>query len=463
MPKKGLTGLSFYHSILPQQIRYLMTDLLCLKIERRRKVEMAQKGFIKVFLSVVSLVLLLGFSVSAQAQQKVIKIGAVYPLTGNIASTGLDNKRGVDLAVDIINGKYDLDLPLAKSEGLPNLGGAKIEIVYADTKGDPKNGMSETERLITQEKVVGIIGAYQSSVTKTASQVTERLKIPYVCSDSSSPTLTERGFKYFFRVSPHDAIFAHDQFQFLKDLEKKTGQKVKTIALLYENTEFGANVGKAEKKYAEQYGYKVVADVTYAANATDVTSEVGRLMSSNPDVLLHASYITDAILFTKTFKERGFQPKGILTMAGYIEPGYLPAIKADGNNIMVRSTFALDLAKKKKLVAQVNQLFKKKYGIDMSENAARSFMAPFVLAEAINRAKTTEAEAVVNALLATNIPGKQIIYPWKGIKFDPQSHQNIYAQGTLVQILNQEYVTVWPFDAAAKQVVWPFPAWKGRK
>jgi len=421
---------------------------------------MRVKSWITIFMS---LFLLMVFSNPVPAQQKVIKIGAVYPLTGNIASTGLDCRRGVDLAVDIINGKYDLDLPLAKSEGLPNLGGAKLEIVYADTKGDPKNGMSEAERLIAQEKVVAMIGAYQSSVTKTASQATERLKVPYVCSDSSSPTLTERAYKYFFRVSPHDAIFAHDQLVFLKDLEKKTGKKIQTVALLYENTEFGSNAGKYLKKYAQEFGYKVVADVSYSANATDVTSEVGTLVKSKPDVLMHASYITDAILFTKTFKEMGFAPKGILTMAGYIEPGYLPAVKADGNYIIIRSTFALDLAKKKPLVAKVNQLFKKKYGIDMSENAARSFMAPFVLADAINRAKTTESEAVVKALLATNITGKQVIYPWKGIKFDPASHQNIYAQGTLVQIQNQDYVTVWPFASAAKEVVWPFPAWKGRK
>jgi branched-chain amino acid transport system substrate-binding protein len=425
---------------------------------------MESKNFIKVLSgALLSLSLVLVLFISAQAEQKVIKIGAVYPLTGNISSTGLDCKRGVDLAVDIINGKYDLDLPLAKSEGLPNLGGAKIEIVYADTKGDPKNGMSEAERLITSEKVVAMIGAYQSAVTKTASQMTERLTIPYVCSDSSSPTLTERGFKFFFRVSPHDDIFAKNQFQFLKDLEKKTGQKVKNVAVLYENTEFGSNAGKAYKKYAAEFGYNVVADITYAANATDVTSEVGKLIVSKPDVLMHASYITDAILFTKTFKEMGFQPKGIMTMAGYIEPGYLAAIKADGNYVIVRSTFALDLAKKKPLVARVNDLFRKKYGIDMSENAARSFMAPFVLAEAINRAKSTDPAAVVKALHETNIPGDQTIYPWEGIKFDPQSNQNIYARGTLVQILNQEYVTIWPFDSASKQVVWPFPSWKDRK
>jgi branched-chain amino acid transport system substrate-binding protein len=412
----------------------------------------------------LTLLLSLALASAGVAADQVIKIGAVYPLTGNIASTGLDCLHGAELAVDIINGKYpDLNLPLAKTEGLPNLGGAKLKLIVADTKGEPRNGQAEAERLVTQEKVVGMIGAYQSAVTKTASQATERLKIPFVCSDSSSPTLTERGLKYFFRVSPHDAGFARDQLQFLKDVEKAKGVKIGTIAVLYENTEFGSNVGKQVLMLAPEYGFKIVADISYSANATDVTSEVGRLIKASPDVLMHASYITDAILFTKTFKEMGFNPKGILTFAGYIEPGYLPAVKADGNDIIVRSTFALDLAKRKPLVAKVNALFKKKYGIDMSENAARSFAAPFVFADAINRARTTEAEAVVKTLLATNIPGSEFIYPWKGIQFDPKSHQNIHARGILVQIQNQNYVTVWPFDSAAADVIWPFPAWKTRK
>jgi branched-chain amino acid transport system substrate-binding protein len=202
-------------------------------------------------LFVLTVLLSLSMASAGVAADKVIKIGAVYPLTGNIASTGLDCRRGVELAVDIINGKYpDLNLPLAKTEGLPNLGGAKLEIVFADTKGEPRNGQAEAERLVTQEKVVAMIGAYQSSVTKTASQATERLKIPYVCSDSSSPALTERDLKYFFRVSPHDAIFVRDQFNFLRDLEKARNVKFHTIAALYENTEFGSNVGKQILKVA---------------------------------------------------------------------------------------------------------------------------------------------------------------------------------------------------------------------
>src|SRR6516225_3610038 len=114
------------------------------------------------------------------AAPKSIKIGGLYPLTGNLASTGLDCKRGSELAVDIINGNYDLNLPLAKTEGIPSLGGAKIEMVWADTKGEPKNGQAEAERVVTQDGAVGVIGAYQSAVTKTASQATERLRIPYV-------------------------------------------------------------------------------------------------------------------------------------------------------------------------------------------------------------------------------------------------------------------------------------------
>jgi branched-chain amino acid transport system substrate-binding protein len=401
----------------------------------------------------------LGISCS-KPNPKVIRIGAIYPLSGPVASTGKDCLNGAELAVDIINGKYDLDLPMARTEGIPNLGGAKLELVVADSKGDPKNGPTEVERLVTQDKVSAIIGTYQSSVTKTASEATERLKVPYVCSDSSSPTLTERGFRYFFRASPHDARFARDQFDFLKELWREKQQKIETIAVLYENTEFGVNVGKQVVKLAPEYGYRIVADVSYANNASDVHGEVDKLVKANPDVLMHASYISDAILFTKTFKEMGFRPKAFMTFAGYIEPAYLPAVKADANDVIVRATFAQDLAKNKPLVAKVNELFKKKYGTDMSENAARSFTAPFVLADAYNRAKTLESEAVVKALEETDFGSSQVIYPWAGVKFDPKTHQNVYARGILVQIQNENYVTIWPFDSAAAEVVWPMRPWK---
>jgi branched-chain amino acid transport system substrate-binding protein len=396
------------------------------------------------------------------ADPKVIRIGALYPLSGPIASTGLDCKRGVELAVEIINGKYDLDLPNAREEGIPGLGGAKLEIVFADSKGEPKNGIGEVERLVSQEHVVAMIGAYQSSVTKTASQAAERLQIPFVCSDASSPTLTKSGFKYFFRASPNDASFAKDQINFLKEMVKK-GKKVETIAILNENTEFGSNAAKEVKASAEAAGFKIAAEISYTNNATDVTSEVGRLIQAKPDVLIHASYITDAILFTKTFKEMGFKPTFMLGFAGYIEPAYVPGVQSEANDIVVRSTFALDLGKKKPLIAKVAALFKKKYGVDMSENAARSFTAPFVLADALNRAKSTDSDKLLKAIQATNIPGSQVIYPWPGITFNPQTGQNDQATGILVQIQKGQYITVWPFDSAAAEVQWPLRPWGSKQ
>ena len=126
--------------------------------------------------------------------------------------------------------------------------------------------MSEAERLITSENVVAMIGAYQSAVTKTASQETERLKIPFVCSDSSSPTLTERGFKYFFRVSPHDDILAKDQFHFLKDLGEEGPDRRFITSLYFTRIQNSVPMpARPTGNMRTEFGYKVVADIAYSS------------------------------------------------------------------------------------------------------------------------------------------------------------------------------------------------------
>ncbi len=122
---------------------------------------------------------LLAGAASANAQQEV-KVGVLYPLSGPTAQIGLDAVAAVRTAVDIVNQGADLPLALAKNKGLPGLGGAKITIVVVDHQGKPDVGQSETERLITQEKVQVVFGAYFSSVTATASQAAERAGIPFV-------------------------------------------------------------------------------------------------------------------------------------------------------------------------------------------------------------------------------------------------------------------------------------------
>ncbi len=217
-------------------------------------------GWLGLLSGAVCLVWVLASVQGIQAQPREVKIGVIYPMTGGAAQAGWDDKQAIELALDIINTtKYKhLNLPLAKSEGLDKLGGAKITVVIADHQGKPELGLSEAERLVTQEKVAALLGCYHSNVTMTASQVAERMKIPFLNPESSSPQLTRRGFKWFFRTTPHDENFSEAMFLFFKDLEKKKGAKIKTVAILHEDTLYGQDSGRIEKEMAEKAGYKVL-------------------------------------------------------------------------------------------------------------------------------------------------------------------------------------------------------------
>ena len=127
--------------------------------------------------------------IAARAQTSEVVIGVIYPFSGASAQMGVDAQKAYETALDIINKDHDFDLPLAKGEGLPGLGGAKIRLVFADHQGDPQKGRAETERLITQEKVCAVIGTYQSAVAVTVSQICERYQIPFISADNSSPSL----------------------------------------------------------------------------------------------------------------------------------------------------------------------------------------------------------------------------------------------------------------------------------
>jgi len=152
----------------------------------------------------------LGLATAAGAQDTV-KIGAVYPLSGNSASAGEYSRMAMNVGVDVIN-NCDAELakimPLDKGGGLPGLKGAKIQLIFADNQGTPAAGQNQTLRLITEEKVAAVIGAYQSGITLTASAIAERYGIPFLTPESVAANLTERGFKWFFRTTPVAIDFA---------------------------------------------------------------------------------------------------------------------------------------------------------------------------------------------------------------------------------------------------------------
>ena len=172
------------------------------------------------------------------AAQQPVKIGVIYPLSGNSASAGNYSKMAIEVGADVVNnGNAELAkiMPIAKGGGLSGLGGAKIQLIFADNQGTPAAGQNQALRLISEEKVAAIIGAYQSGITVTASAIAERHGIPFLTAESVAANLTERGFKWFFRTTPVAIDFARAYSTFLRE-QKAAGQKVGSVALVHENT-----------------------------------------------------------------------------------------------------------------------------------------------------------------------------------------------------------------------------------
>jgi len=398
----------------------------------------------------------------AKEEVKTIKIGAIYPLTGNIAATGLRNKQAVETAVKIINGKYDIDIPLADTEGLPNLGGAKIEVVFGDHQANPEIGKSEAERLITSEKVIALIGAYNSAVTKPTSQIAERYKIPYVCGASSSAKLTERGLKYFNRIAPTDDTDSKTFFEYLNYLNEKFDAGIKTIALVYENTEYGVHAAEMAKKWRDKAytDYEIVADIPYTFGATNVNSEVQKVKEANPDAIFHASLIGDVTLFVKTYKELDVNPKAVLNYCGgFQDPKFVENLGKDGEYWAGTNAFAATLIDKMPVLKQVNDLYKEISGVDFDGPSLEVFAAAMVLADAINEAGSTNAEDIIKVLRSKEFKTPYLVAG--KVKFG-ENGQNIYAESVMTQLLNGKYEVVYPETVATSDPVVPIPKWSER-
>jgi branched-chain amino acid transport system substrate-binding protein len=408
----------------------------------------------EIILGGVAAATMLGGS-RAQAQVSEVVIGALYPMTGASAQVSVDAQHAFNTALDIINKSYDLDLPLAKGEGLPGLGGAKVRLVTADHQGDPQKGRAEAERLITQEKVTALIGTYQSAVAVTVSQTAERYQVPFFSAENSSPSLQRQGLKFFFRAAAHDEMFSKAMFDFFDDLKKK-GTRIETLALFHEDTIFGTDSANAQQKLAQERGYKIAANIKYRANSPSLTAEVQQLKAADADVLMPSSYTTDSILLVKTMSELGYKPKNIMAQdAGFSEKSLYDAVGDKVEGVISRASFSLDLAAKRPSVGKVNELYKARSGKDLNDLTSREFMALLILADGIDRAKSAEGETIRAALAATDLPGERTIMPWKHVKFGPDG-QNLDADPVLLQYVGaNKFVTVFPAQAAIAQAKWP--------
>lgn len=403
--------------------------------------------FAALFLCVV-------LSLPARAADDVV-IGAIYPLTGNAAQIGADARNAIETTLDVINGTHDpLPMLMGRGGGLDRMGGAKIRVIFADHQNDPQKARAEAERLITQDKVVAIIGSYTSATAVTISQVAERYEVPYLSMDNSSPSLNKRGLKWFFRTTPHDEMFTQAMFDFFEEVGKKTGHAPKSVALFYEDSIFGSDSSNVQRKLAADAKLNVVADIKYRANSPSLSAEAQRLRAADPDVLLPSGYTSDAISIMRAFAELGYKPRVIMAQAaGYQEQSFLTAVGPLAEGLFSRSSFARDATKSRPAIEPINAAFRARAGKDLNDNTSRQVVGLQVMADAINRAASAKPDDIRRALISTEIPGNQTIMPWAGVRFD-STGQNVLATPVIQQVKDGVFHTVYPADVAVQEPVW---------
>lgn len=399
---------------------------------------------------------------TALAQSNEIRIGVLMPTSGPAAKSGQDTLEGIKLAYDIVNGSFDIPLPFAKTQGIPSKGGAKIRLIIEDHGGRPERGAAIAERMITQDKVHILQGAFHSAVAAPASQVAEKYGIPFVTGTSEAAGLTERGFKTFFSVTPTANDIARDFFTFLAEISKEKGVPLKSLGVIHVNDNWGASLAQASEQLYKKYGFEKLSMISYSSPVADLRSEVLRLKADNPDVLLQASFDADAILAVRSYQALAFTPKAILAMgASFATPDFIKAMGKNADYAFSHTKFDSALIQKRKAAGEVNRMYEQRAGRPLWDAPARAFTASLVIADALQRAKSLAPEDIIQALRETNIDGADTIAPYKGVRFNEKG-QNVLANGLLTQIQGGQHYAVWPKDIAVREAVFPAPAWDKR-
>jgi branched-chain amino acid transport system substrate-binding protein len=413
---------------------------------KREKKGMTRREFMKstAVAGVAAAAGTIGFpNVLRGADPKEILIGHIHPLSGALGFDGQELKKGMMLAVKEIN----------DAGGIKSLGGAKLKLLDADSEGKPELAVSAVERF-NREGVVAVMGAYQSAVTLVAAQQAEKLQIPYVVTVAVADEVTSRGFKYTFRVQPSAEQMASQTVKYVSEIAKATGQTVKTIAYLHDDTAFGTSLAGHVKKFAPNYGMEIIVDVPYSPRAADVATEVGKIKAAGADVVMDTGYFGDGVRVFKTMRDMKIKSKGIIGCGNgaFSHPKFVEELGNLTENVMDGNYCANP---RSPLTKKAFANYKAAYGTDMGPSTVFSYQPVYVLADALERAKSTDREAVREALSKTNLA--EHILPQGPIVFGPDG-QNKNAQAAMMQILGGKIVTVWPEAYAEGKCIFPQPA-----
>jgi branched-chain amino acid transport system substrate-binding protein len=374
---------------------------------------------------------------SARADAKSVNIGVVQPLSGANAQFGINSRNGIQLVADEIN----------NAGGIKALGGAKINLIVADATSTPTTAGNVAQRLITQNEVTAILGAFASSLTIAISDVTERRDIPLLTM-SFADQITGRGFKNVFQVVAKASVIGKAQFDYTMAIAQAAGAKIDKIAIMYEDTAYGTAQANGLRAGAKAANVQLVMDDAYPLGITDTTPLINKLRASGAQAVFPVSYLNDSLLIIRTMRQQKINIPAIGGAAGYVIPDFEKGLGEFSENVLSVNTSNYDLA------PDLTERFRKRFGYFMVHEALENAVALDVLVQAIEKAKSAKAQDVAAALRGGKFTGGWTQAMTGGaVEFD-QTGLNVRSVPLMVQWQKKELVTVWPKEIAKAPAIW---------
>jgi branched-chain amino acid transport system substrate-binding protein len=357
-----------------------------------------------------------------------VNIGALYPVTGSMAQIGQGCVNAAKLAAEMVN----------DAGGIKSLGGAKLNLVISDVQSDTTVTRTETDRLISGNKLSAIHGCFASALTLIASEVAERAKVPLLT--GSSTDQLNKGRHYTFTPFARASQFAQAQLQ----MSKLVSDKPK-VAVIFENTAFGTSTSNGLREQAPGEGVEIVMFEPYSAGFADAGPLINKVKASGADMLFSVSYLNDLVLIVKTIKQTGLKIALNGGSGGFVIPDFYKNVGQLAEGLLGVAHWNHDSDAN---AQKVNDEYKKRHGEFLFEYAGGLVAQTFMIADALERAASTDPQKVRDALAALDVSsGLAAMGPGGKVKFGPDG-KNIYAHPVGVQWQHGDLASVFPKEDA---------------
>jgi len=357
-----------------------------------------------------------------------INIGALYPTTGSMAQIGVGCVAAAKLAVDMVN----------EAGGIKSLGGAKLNLIISDVQSDTTVTRTETDRLITGNKLSAVHGCYASALTLIASEVCERAKVPIITGSSSDQL--NKGRRFTFTPFARASQFAKTQLQMARLVSEQP-----KVAVIFENTAFGTSTSNGLKEQAAGEGVEIVMFEPYSAGFTDASPLINKVKASGANTLFSISYLNDLILIVRTVRQVGLDIAINGGSGGFVMPDFYKNVGEAAEGLQGVAHWNHDVSED---AQKVNAEFKKRTGEFAFEYAGGLVAQTFMLADALERAASADPQKVREALSTLDVSsGYAAMAPGGKVKFGPDG-KNIYGRPVGVQWQKSDLVSVFPKEDA---------------